>query len=393
MRDANADFTKRRKIAAIACVAALVILAMHSRCTASVSTESAAAMTQKSVAVEENDTGQKAADLSPPETSSDTDTDEADASAAASEIADAVGGLKSIERVLFLGLDHSQGGFGRTDGIVIGIFDYTHQRVGVISVPRDLYVDIPMLGEGRINTVYRVGARVLGREKGLALLKSVIRTNLGIPIDYTAEADFEGFVAAVDELGGIKVDVKCPIEDCFWMGGETCVPLSLSEGEQLLDGKTALLFARSRHGRTDLDRGRRQQAVLMGLKHRLIRPITLLHLPSMVSKLGRFVETDLTLDAMLRMGSLLQHAGRKNLHGMVMQPPIVGSKDTDDKKSVLVLDKEEWNKAFSNLYAAAPPGERTKGVCPAPDVGRHWRERKQKAVEKRKAAALVARDN
>jgi LCP family protein required for cell wall assembly len=290
-------------------------------------------------------------------------------------------------------MDRADGQLGRTDGIVIGVFDYAHNRVGLISVPRDLYVDIPGIEQGRINTVYRVGARVLGRSKGLALLKAVIRSNLGIAIDYTAEVDFKGFIAAVDELGGITVDVKCPIEDCFWMGDETCVPLSLTAGEHHLDGRTALLFARSRHGRTDIDRGRRQQAVLVGLKNRLVRPSTLLHLPKLFEKMGQYIQTDLTPDAMLRMGSLLKSAGRENLHGLVMRAPVVEGRETEDGKSVLVLKKPEWNRAFATLFDAPPPGAKDKGVCPASDVGLNWRERKQKTEEKRKASRMLAAGN
>ncbi len=380
MPDLNPEFVKRRKIAAIACIAALIILAMHSRCSSSDSAARETSMTQKSASVVKTNT---------------TKTKMSDSTATKPNPAPvtATPGSKAVERVLFLGMDRAEGALGRTDGIVIGAFDYKNRRVGVISVPRDLYVDIPGLEQGRINTVYRVGTRALGRAAGMALLKSVIRSNLGVPIDYTAEVDFGGFVSAVDELGGITVDVKCPIEDCFWLGAETCRPLSLAAGEQHLDGRTALLFARSRHGRTDLDRGRRQQAVLMGLKNRLARPSTLLHLPDLLDKLGRYVKTDMTLDAMLRMGSLLHAAGRENIHGLVMRAPIVAAAETKDKKSVLVLNRPAWNRALAGLYDAPPPGNRDPGRCPAPDVGLTWRERKRKAEEKRKAATLLASGN
>ena len=390
MRDSVPNFAKRRKIAAITCIAALVILVMHSRCTSSIPEETSVTMTEKSAGVVNRDT----------ETSDDPDAD-AEPISAAADVAGTdtetlrapIAAVKPVERVLIMGADRSGGIPGRTDGMMVAVFDYAANRVGVISIPRDLYVEIPGLEPGRINTVLRAGTRALGREKGLALVKSVVRQTLGISIDYTAAADFEGFIAAVDALGGVTVDVQCPIEDCFWTGGETCEPLSLEAGSHHIDGKTALLFARSRHGRTDLDRGRRQQALLMGLKRRLIRPTTVFALPRLIDKLRQYVDTDLPLDAVVRMGALLRNAGPERIHGLILKSPIVESAVTPDKKSVLVLNGPLWQRALSNLYKSSPPGRRVRGTCPAADVGLHWRERKQKFEQKHLAASAGVTEN
>ena len=386
MRDSTPDFTKRRKIAAIACISALVLLVMHSRCTSSPVVESIDTMTEKSVTVETRNTeardrgnqGEEREPVSPELVT-----------ASAADIPP----LPETERVLIVGMDRTGKLPGRTDGMMVAEFDYRAGRVGVVSVPRDLYVDIPGLEPGRINTVLRAGTRALGPERGQALLKKVVGQNLGLGIDYLAAADFGGFVAAVDALGGVRVTVECPIEDCFWTGGETCERLSLSEGTHRLDGRTALLFARSRHGRTDLDRGRRQQAVLMGLKSRLIQPSTLLRLPRLFETLSAHVDTDMPLDAAVRMGALVHRVGSENIHGLVMRAPVIESRTTPDKKSVLVLNKPLWHRALANLYTAAPPGARTRGTCPAADVGLNWRERKQKFEEKHHAANVLPTRN
>jgi LCP family protein required for cell wall assembly len=383
------NFTKRRKIAALTCIAALIILIMHSRCTPSYSAEVSSTTTKKSdaVSIKDTDCDDIYADLEAADAGVCSPVNEGDGAKAES--------TKRVERVLLIGFDGSSGELGRTDGLVIAVFDYEQKQVGLISVPRDLWVDIPIIGPGRINTVYRIGTRVLGREKGLALLKKVIRQTLGLSIDYAAAVNFKGFVTAVDELGGITVDVKCPIEDCFWLSGDTesCVPLSLTAGSHHIDGQTALLFARSRHGRTDIDRGRRQQAVLMGLKNRLIRPATLIGLPHLVSKLDRYVETDLPLDAILRMAFLTDEAGRQGIHGLVMKPPIVEGDTSEDKKSVLLLNKGEWRAALSKIFKAAPPGTKDRGVCPTADVGLTWRERLHKNVKKSEPSSSESTDN
>ncbi len=386
------NFTKRRKIAAFACIAALIILIMHSKCAPSHSAELSPTVTKKSDVVTIQDT------LEEPDDWDDSDFDVTDAGAFSLSDADpaqSAGSTKGIERVLLIGMDGSNGELGRTDGLIIAVFDYDQKQVGLISVPRDLWVDIPVLGPGRINTVLRIGTRVLGKEKGLALLKKTIQQALGLSIDYTVAVNFKGFVEAVDELGGITVDVKCPIEDCFWLNGKTesCVPLSLTEGKHHLDGQTALLYARSRHGRTDIDRGRRQQAVLLGLKNRLIRPTTLVGLPHLASKLSPYVNTDLPLDAILRMAFLTDDVGKPGIHGLVMRPPIVEGDTSNDKKSVLVLNKPAWRAALSKLFSAGPPGAKDRGVCPTADIGLNWRERLHKTEKKPVSSSPDSTDN
>jgi LCP family protein required for cell wall assembly len=389
------NFAKRRKIAAFACIAALIVLIMHSRCAPSDAAELPSTVTKKSQAVTIRDNGIYDSD------SADSDAVDTNVVYAGwnsmqdGEDASATESTMPTERVLLIGFDGSNGEPGRTDGLVIAVFDYAQKQVGLISVPRDLWIDIPILGPGRINTVYRVGTRVLGREKGLALLRKVIFETLGLSVDYTVAVNYKGFVTAVDELGGINVDVKCPIEDCFWMNGdtETCVPLSLQAGTQHLNGQTALLYARSRHGRTDIDRGRRQQAVLMGLKNRLIRPTTLMGLPHLVSKLSPYVETNLPLDAVLRMAALTDAVKGQGIHGLVMKPPIVEGETFEDGKSVLQLNKAQWRAALSKLFEAAPPGAKDRGVCPTADIGLNWRDRLQKNKKTSKSSSSQSTDN
>lgn len=214
-------------------------------------------------------------------------------------------------------------------------------------------------------------------------MKHVIKRELGISIDHVILADFSGFVSIVDDLGGIPVKVACSIEDCFHTPGADagCVRLSLTAGEHILDGATALRFARSRHGRTDIDRARRQQAVLLGLRERLARPQTIPRLPVLRDRITEHVETDLDSAAALRIGLLLASADRSALHGMVLRPPMVESTRTRDGKQVLTLHREETRNALSKLFHSPMPGVRNGSVCPAADVGLHWRERLKKVAE------------
>ncbi len=284
---------------------------------------------------------------------------------------------QDVEYVLLLGVDRSGGQIGRTDSIIVVALNHATGGIGVISLPRDLLVDIPGLDPGRINTVYRLGDRMLGDGHGITLLKDVIEKELGITVNHTTIADFAGFERIVDALGGIPVDVKCPIEDCFISphaaGG--CKKLSLRAQRQRLDGETALLFARSRHGRTDLDRSRRQQSVLLGLWERLVSFDTLVRLPELWHELNRHVTTDIDLAGVIRLVSFVAKANATDLHGLVIRPPIVAGQKTPDGKQVLVLDRKRFDAALDDLFEAPLPGARKRPVCPKSDVALHWRER------------------
>jgi LCP family protein required for cell wall assembly len=284
---------------------------------------------------------------------------------------------EGVEYLLLLGIDRSSSGIGRTDAILIVALDHDTGALGVISVPRDLWVDIPGMEPGRINKVYRWGDRKLGAGKGIPLLVRVIKQELGITVSHTAAADFAGFTRIVDTLGGIDVEVRCPIKDCFHspVEGAPCIPLSLAAGTRRLDGTKALLFARSRHGRTDLDRARRQQAVLLGLWNKLKRLDTLLKLPALYRDLESHVTTDLDLEAVVRLVAFAARARLDSLHGLLLRPPLVKGIRTAEGKQVLALDGPAFQAALSRLFTAPPPGDRRGRACPKPDVGLRWRER------------------
>jgi LCP family protein required for cell wall assembly len=283
-----------------------------------------------------------------------------------------------VEYILLLGIDRSKYQMGRTDAILIAAFDHASDQIGIVSVPRDLWVDVPDLYPNRINAVVRMGELRIDAGAGLPLLRKVIHNELGIQIDHTITADFEGFINIIDFLEGIPVDVQCPIEDCFHSDAVDagCVPLVLSQGEHVLNGATALMFARSRHGRTDIDRARRQQAVLAGLKARLTRAAIIPKLPRLWKKLNHYINTDLDLGAAIRLGLRLATADRSSLHGLVLGTPIIEDAVTEDGKRVFLLDKQKARAAIANIFSSPPPGKRRRGaICPPPDVGLHWRAR------------------
>jgi len=112
-----------------------------------------------------------------------------------------------------LGSDSRGSKYFRTDTIVIAAVWPKLGQVSMISIPRDLWVNIPAVGMNRVNTAYEFGELYSYPGGGTQSLKDTILYNLGIRIDHIAMVDFNGFRRIVDTLGGIDVPVYCPYTD------------------------------------------------------------------------------------------------------------------------------------------------------------------------------------
>lgn len=188
-------------------------------------------------------------------------------------VAQGGGDLEGQINLLVLGLDrrpHETPEVTRTDTMFIVTIDAQSGDAGLLGIPRDLWVEIPVGdGEGyyqeRINTAFPTGAQRGYAGGGPGLLKDVVEHNLGIEIDHYVIIDFEGFIEVIDELGGVDVYVEQEINDPFYSRTELpgdYYPLTFEVGEQHLDGEAALDYSRTRFGASDLDRIQRQQQVI-----------------------------------------------------------------------------------------------------------------------------------
>ncbi len=130
----------------------------------------------------------------------------------------------------------------RTDTMMIVRVDPKLQTIDIISVPRDLWVDLGS-SQGRINSAYQIssngGSSAEAQTAGRRSLVSAIQTNLGVEINHYAEVDFVGFQNIVDSLGGVVINFPYQARD-------TKSGLDVMAGDQLLDGTQALAYARSR---------------------------------------------------------------------------------------------------------------------------------------------------
>ena len=193
----------------------------------------------------------------------------------------------------------------RSDSLLLLRTDPETHRLSYLSIPRDLRVDIPGYGSGKINAANQFG--------GPALTLATVRNLTGLPIHHVIVVDFDGFKDLIDALGGIDVTVPKPILsnkfDCphppsrcaSWEGWR------FGKGEQHMDGRRALVYSRIRTNKldpseSDLTRTARQQAVADAVGDKLASFGTFVRLPFIGDSLASPLTTDLSAWELAQLG-------------------------------------------------------------------------------------------
>jgi len=217
--------------------------------------------------------------------------------------------------VLMLGIDkrpNDKGTAFRTDSMILVSIDPLTQSVGMLSIPRDLYVEIPQntvvtnaYGLQKVNTAYFLGELARPGYGGLLAMQTV-QYNLGVRIHDYVVYDFEAITTLIDAVGGVPItaaeSIYDPLYPDMYRGYD---PLSIQAGWQIMDGAMALKYARTRHGSTDIHRARRQQEVIMALRQRILSegliPNLILQAPSLWASLDKHLKSGLSLEQIVRL--------------------------------------------------------------------------------------------
>jgi len=195
--------------------------------------------------------------------------------------------------IILLGSDKRENrGTWRTDTMIVASIDTQDNVVRLLSIPRDLWVNIPGHGYDRINTADLWG-ELQHESGGPELVKETVYQTLGIPIHYYVRVDFDGFIKIIDAVGGVDVDVECPLPD-----------IEVVPGIQHMDGEMALLYARSRITTNDFDRGRRQRKLLMALWEKALNRNIITKLPALWVAMADTIQTDLPLNEALALARI-----------------------------------------------------------------------------------------
>ncbi len=260
--------------------------------------------------------------------------------------------LRGRVNVLVLGLDRrpGEGDAVRADTVMMVTADAGAPHVGLMSIPRDLYVLIPGQGENRINTAHVFGELDHpggGPERTLA----AVAQNFGLQIDGWVRVDFEGFVAVVDALGGAVVDVpQTLVDDAYPTEDYGTMMVTIPAGVQRMDGETALQYARSRHGSSDFDRAERQQVVIQAMFRRLAQPATWPRLPELYDVFRGSVETDLSLVQLARLGLAVLRLGPEGPERLIIDQDMVTPTLTPAGAAVLLPRWDLIHPAVERLF-------------------------------------------
>jgi LCP family protein required for cell wall assembly len=212
--------------------------------------------------------------------------------------------------LLVMGLDSrgAEGYISRTDSLMLVGANPAQLRLSLLGLSRELFIEVPGYGAQQINVV-----NVLGEQEsagnGPALLSASIAQDFGIQVDRYLRLDFEAFVALVDSVGGVTVDVEKRIVDDLYPDGEGgYIEVVFEPGQQELNGERALIYARTRHSDDDYARAARQQQVISGLLSRLRNP---LRWPGAWLAFSQHVDTNLNLADVLALApAAVLNAGR-----------------------------------------------------------------------------------
>ena len=215
--------------------------------------------------------------------------------------------------ILFLGLDARdlavQDGPPRSDTMMLVTIDPISKTAGMLSIPRDMWVNIPGYGYSRINTAYASGEgdKYPGGGPGLAM--KTVSQFIGVPVNYYVQVDFNVFTEIVDRFGCIQVrPSETMILDLVGTGTDH-FKLTTGGYRDLCTGKLVLAYARDRHtSGGDFDRAKRQQEVILALRKKIfdpqVFPCLLAQAPQMYQELSYGIHTNMALEDALKLAVL-----------------------------------------------------------------------------------------
>ena len=245
----------------------------------------------------------------------------------------------------------------RTDSLMLVSIDPVTQSIGVLSIPRDLWVQIPEQAErDRINRAYFLG-EVRGTGGGPRLLQQTVSWNFGMRVHNYVLVDFQALIDIVDLLGGIEVTIDYAINDERSPDLNYGIdPFYLAPGTHRLDGYNALRFARTRHGNNDVHRAQRQQQVLYGIRDRVLN-IDFLELirqvPAFLSTLSAHLQTGLDLQQIVQLAYFARDIDFENITMRVMDFSYLQEYVTEEyQQQVLIPIVERLPGLLSETFGA-----------------------------------------
>lgn len=259
--------------------------------------------------------------------------------------------------IMMLGVgDPGHAGEALSDTNLMLSVDTRNGKVAIIGIPRDLRVRIPGYGYGKINNANANG--------GVKTSKRVFEDTLGVPVHYYVKANFSGLREVVDAVGGVDIDNPYSLNDpeypCDNNPNRQC-GFKLSKGKQRLNGATALKYVRCRKGTCgdDFGRAERQQQVMEAIRDKAATAGTVanpVRLGKLVSAAGKNIDTDLSINNLMRLNEITQGSNNSNIINVVFNLGPNGFLATSSN-SDLVPTKGNFNEIqnfVQNIFKLGP---------------------------------------
>ncbi len=235
--------------------------------------------------------------------------------------------------ILFIGMDErdliENEGPPRSDSMILFTIDPVSKTAGMLSIPRDMWVNIPGFGYSRINTAYPSGEGAKLPGGGPALAMKTVSQFLGVPVHYYVQVDFNVFTQMVDELIdiggciGVETNEKLVLDPIG--PGMDKVVITPGGERMLCEGWKVLAYARNRKtSGGDADRARRQQQVVLGLQAIIINPENfpkfISAAPRLYNDLSYGIKTNMSFDEALRLAMLGKDISVESVKTGVIDP-------------------------------------------------------------------------
>ncbi len=258
--------------------------------------------------------------------------------------------------ILLMGIDRRPGEsfISRTDSMMLISVNAQANKAAILSIPRDLYVNIPGHGLDRINTAFVYGSAGGNPAGGAAMAMQTVEFNLGVHVDHYVLVDFSAVTKTIDTLDGIDVYVPYEINDPTFPDMDYGYdPLYIPSGLQHMDGRTALKYARTRHADNDFGRAARQQQVIMAARDKALGlglAGLLTRAPELYKRVENGVRTDLSLEQIVQLARTTGSIDSENIRSEILDLEFVSPFITDQGSQVLVLDPEKGTPFIRTLF-------------------------------------------
>ncbi len=243
--------------------------------------------------------------------------------------------------ILLMGLDYNDWRAGQTphsDTMMLLTIDPVNKTAAMMSLPRDLWVNIPGFDYGRINEAYFDGESYKLPGGGAELARQTVEQFIGVPIPYYVVMDFYAVIDIIDEVGGVELIPDQDVTVEKFGGGEE---QTLVAGQKyVLDGALALAYARERHTEGgDVDRARRQQQLILAFRKRILKyqdlPMFIAKIPAIYQDLSTGISTNISINDAVQLGVLALSLDADSISRAVINYEMVIQATSPDGEAIL----------------------------------------------------------